>query len=104
MGITLLERVLLEVYSWEELSKHLDKKKITTCSGTRTSSGDGVPVVFWREGYYWTKPTKEEFESLLSDGIISASISDKQYIKEFCIDWRNGLDAIIEDGRCRVVV
>lgn len=45
-GITLLERLLLEILYFSETKKHLDTDNWTLCSGSRNSDG-GVPNVFW---------------------------------------------------------
>jgi len=45
-GITLLERLLLEVLYFDNTSGHLDINDITLCSGSRDSGGN-APVVFW---------------------------------------------------------
>lgn len=49
-GITLLERLLLEVLYFSETKKHLDIDNRTLCSGSR-NSGDGAPEVFWSCDY-----------------------------------------------------
>ena len=48
-GITLLERLLLELKHFEETGKHLDKSSYTLCDGSRYSDG-GVPYVHWFDG------------------------------------------------------
>ena len=45
-GITLLERLLLELKYFRETGKHLDIRNITLCSGSRRSDGN-VPHVYW---------------------------------------------------------
>ncbi len=45
-GITLMERLILELKHFEETGKHLDVDKITLCVGSRDSDG-GVPSVNW---------------------------------------------------------
>ena len=55
-GITLLERLLLELMFFEESGKHLDAETWTLCSGSRHTVGGYVPHVWW--GYdglrvYW---------------------------------------------------
>ena len=59
-GITLLERLLLELGYFLATGVHLDVENITLCSGSRYSDDD-VPLVFWhadnRELYvYWYNP------------------------------------------------
>jgi hypothetical protein len=49
-GITLLERLLLELAYFLTTGKHLDVKKVTLCSGSRRSDGR-VPGVFWNSDY-----------------------------------------------------
>jgi hypothetical protein len=46
-GITLLERLLLELKYYKEVRKHLDMETITLCAGSRDSDGS-VPRVLWR--------------------------------------------------------
>ena len=49
-GITLRERLLLELfYEWKNLGQHLDLKNWTLCAGSRGSGGN-VPHVFWYGG------------------------------------------------------
>jgi hypothetical protein len=48
-GITLMERLILELKHFEETGKHLDVNKVTLCSGSRNSDG-GVPSVDWCGG------------------------------------------------------
>jgi hypothetical protein len=45
-GVTLLERLLLELAYFEETGCHLDIESWTLCSGSRYSDG-GVPGVYW---------------------------------------------------------
>lgn len=46
IGMTLLERMTLELKYFTETGKHLDIKELTFCSGSRNSDG-GVPCVCW---------------------------------------------------------
>jgi len=60
-GITLLERLLLELGYFMTTGNHLDVENITLCSGSRDSDGD-VPCVYWstvdRKVYvYWCGPS-----------------------------------------------
>src|ERR1035437_961404 len=48
-GITLRERVLMEIQYFKETGKHLDVENVTLCSGSR-GSGGGVPRVNWDAG------------------------------------------------------
>lgn len=48
-GITLEERLLLEIQYLKETGKHLDIDNLTLCAGSRSSDG-GVPYVCWRGG------------------------------------------------------
>ncbi|MCC6290980.1 hypothetical protein IT398_02855 [Candidatus Nomurabacteria bacterium] len=45
-GITLLERMLWELFYFKETGKHLDIKNVTLCSGSRHSDGL-VPHAYW---------------------------------------------------------
>ena len=49
-GITLLERLLLELGYFMATGEHLDVENITLCSGSRYSDGD-VPYVCWGAGF-----------------------------------------------------
>lgn len=60
LGITLLERLVLELfYFWKSRGKHLDLKNVTLCNGSRCSGGD-VPGVYWYSGdelgVHWYNP------------------------------------------------
>lgn len=48
-GITLRERMLLEIDYFDRTNNHLDVKGITFCSGSRDSDGS-VPSVDWSSG------------------------------------------------------
>lgn len=48
-GITLLERLVLELKYFEKTGEHLDKNNYTLCSGSRYSVG-GIPCVYWCDG------------------------------------------------------
>ncbi len=48
-GITLRERLLMEIQYFKETGNHLDIKGWTICSGSRYSDGD-VPYVCWYPG------------------------------------------------------
>lgn len=48
-GITLLERLVYELKYWKETGKHLDRKNLTLCSGSRYRDG-GVPGADWSAG------------------------------------------------------
>lgn len=53
-GITLRERLLMEIQYFKETGNHLDVDNVTLCSGSRDSGGD-VPSVYWdsaRRGVY----------------------------------------------------
>ena len=57
-GITLEERLLMELKYFKETGNHLDIKSWTLCSGSRCSGG-GVPYVGWdsgRLGVDWCRP------------------------------------------------
>lgn len=56
-GITLLERLLLELKYFRETCKHLDTQNVTLCSGSRFAGGY-VPYAYWlgswfRVGWYY---------------------------------------------------
>jgi hypothetical protein len=48
-GITLMDRLVLELKHFEETGNHLNVDNITLFSGSRNSGG-GVPNVFWDDG------------------------------------------------------
>lgn len=48
-GITLRERLIMELQYFEETGQHLDVDNVTLCSGSRDSGG-GVPRVRWGRG------------------------------------------------------
>ena len=50
-GITLLERILLELQYFKATSKHLDIENWTLCSGSRCSDGR-VPCAYWCDGLF----------------------------------------------------
>lgn len=57
-GITLEERMLLEVMYFEQTGEHLDIQNITFCAGSLYSDGD-IPIVHWFGGkmrVYWYNP------------------------------------------------
>jgi len=49
-GITLEERLALELVYFEKYGKHLDDENITLCTGSRNSGGS-VPRVDWRRSH-----------------------------------------------------
>lgn len=51
-GITLLERLLLELAYFLTTGKHLDENSVTLCSGSRCSGGR-VPFVRWYSDNLW---------------------------------------------------
>jgi len=56
--ITLAERMMLELYKFRTVQKHLDKYNRTLCSGSRDSDGF-VPFADWGGGgfdVYWCRP------------------------------------------------
>ena len=60
-GITLLERLLYELFYFWKTKKHLDIKNVTLCSGSRLSDGN-VPRVDWHAGgrevyVFWYRPS-----------------------------------------------
>ncbi len=50
-GITLLERLLLELKYFRETGKHLDPQSVTLCSGSRYAGGR-VPGADWDDGLF----------------------------------------------------
>ncbi len=50
-GITLLERILLELQYFKETGLHLDIQNVTLCSGSRYSGGN-VPTADWSGGKF----------------------------------------------------
>jgi hypothetical protein len=50
VGITLRERLLMEIQYFDKTGYHLDIESITLCSGSRDSGGD-VPSVYWSPAY-----------------------------------------------------
>ncbi|PKM91614.1 hypothetical protein CVU82_00155 [Candidatus Falkowbacteria bacterium HGW-Falkowbacteria-1] len=50
-GITLFERLLLEVLYYNETKEHLDVESLTLCSGSRHFDDRHVPRVGWGFGY-----------------------------------------------------
>ncbi|MDD5043861.1 MAG: hypothetical protein PHD51_04380 [Patescibacteria group bacterium] len=57
-GITLTERILLEIVYFKVMGGHLDKGNVTLCAGSRGSDG-GVPYAYWSDdgfGVYWYDP------------------------------------------------
>lgn len=74
-GITLLERLVLELfYFWKTRGKHLDLKNITLCAGSRNSDG-GVPYVRLNSdgevGVSWCYPS-ESSDHLRTRSVVSA--------------------------------
>jgi len=49
IGITVLERIILEIKYFLETGNHLDIKGVTFCSGSRYSDGS-VPCALWSDG------------------------------------------------------
>ncbi len=52
VGMTLLERMILELKYFKETGQHLDIKGGTLCTGSRTTNGH-VPRVRWHPGGQW---------------------------------------------------
>ena len=50
-GITLLERILMELEYFGRTGQHLDIQNVTLCSGSRNSDGF-VPCAYWRGGRF----------------------------------------------------
>lgn len=73
-GITLMERLLLEVLYFDRTKKHLDISNWTLCSGSR-SSGGSVPHVHWDSSddglvVFWCYPDGSD-SSLRSRTVVS---------------------------------
>ncbi|PCI30239.1 hypothetical protein COB55_00460 [Candidatus Wolfebacteria bacterium] len=71
-GITLLERMLLELKYFRETGKHLDIENITLCSGSRFPD-DRVPGASWRDGGFgvcWFC-SADRFSRLRSRAVVS---------------------------------
>ena len=73
-GITLLERLLLELNHFYTTSEHLDIKNITLCTGSRDADGF-VPCVYWFGGdkmyVFWCNPSNA-LVNLRSREVVSA--------------------------------
>ena len=73
-GITLLERLILELfYFWKSRGQHLDLKNITLCAGSRLSDGS-VPGVRWNGGKLyvdWYNPGNQ-LDDLRTRSVVSA--------------------------------
>ena len=66
-GITLEERLLLELFYHWRTNKHLDINNVTLCTGSRDSGG-GVPRVGWDVGkmdvrYYYSGHSLDSLRS-----------------------------------------
>ena len=73
-GITLLERLVLELQYFKETGKHLDIENVTLCSGSRYSDGS-VPYVGWYSSdskmhVVWFLPDSR-YSYLRSRGVVS---------------------------------
>lgn len=71
-GITLLERLVLELKYHYETGEHLDMENITLCSGSRYSGGV-VPYVYWHDGRLhvrWLHPYRAD-GNLRSRAVVS---------------------------------
>lgn len=63
-GITLEERLLMELKCFKETGQHLDLENITLCTGSRYPDGC-VPSVYWygmdgRMSVYWCRPVDRD--------------------------------------------
>ncbi|MFA4871675.1 MAG: hypothetical protein WC610_01245 [Patescibacteria group bacterium] len=64
-GITLMERLVLELECFSETGKHLDVKNLTLCAGSRYAGGD-VPSAYWHNGRFhvdYSRPSGAHFGS-----------------------------------------
>jgi hypothetical protein len=50
-GITLRERLLMEIQHFDETGEHLDLKNVTLCSGSRDRASGNVPYVHFSRGF-----------------------------------------------------
>ena len=76
-GLTVLERLLLELAYYLASDAHLDVTTVTLCSGSRRSDGN-VPYVYWysnnRKVYVgWCAPDYR-FDSLRARAAVSVSL------------------------------
>jgi len=74
-GITLLERLLLELMYFTQTGKHLDLENVTLCAGSRGSYGS-VPSVDWDSGddglrVHWYSPG-DSHDGLLTREVVSS--------------------------------
>ncbi|MDP3727241.1 MAG: hypothetical protein Q8R35_01225 [bacterium] len=73
-GVTLLERILLELWYFWKTGNHLDVQNVTLCSGSRDADGD-VPCTRWhgefRIGSVWCDPAYRT-RDLRSRPVVSA--------------------------------
>lgn len=73
-GITLLERLLLELGYFLATGNHLDIENITLCTGSRYSGGS-VPSVYWSAGNRWVFVywylVSYSFDSLRARAVVS---------------------------------
>jgi hypothetical protein len=70
IGITILERIILEIKHFSETGKHLDIKGVTFCSGSHNSGG-GVPYAFWHDGEFRVRWCRLDY-SFSDGGVLSA--------------------------------
>lgn len=71
-GITLRERILLELAYFQETGNHLDVKGWTLCSGSRHSGGS-VPGADWDDGKF--RISWYNLDSSYSDGGIRSAVT-----------------------------
>lgn len=71
-GITLPERLILELMHWSEHGKHLDLQNVTLCDGSR-GSGGRVPYVYWYDDklYVDWRCSDDHYDNLRSRQAVS---------------------------------
>lgn len=103
-GITLRERLLMEIKHFTETGQHLDVENVTLCSGSRYSGGL-VPSVNWGAGYRrlyvsWYHPTDRPADLRSRAAVIPStlkplSLSSKMSMEEAFKDM-DGRIAVLE--------
>jgi len=88
-GITLRERLIMELQYFEETGKHLDVDNVTLCSGSRFSGG-GVPSVGWsadaRRVYVDWDSVSDSHSGLRARAVVSLNPDSSAILEPFAID------------------
>jgi hypothetical protein len=76
-GVTLLERLLLEIFYFNSKNDYLESKTMTLCSGSRYLINN-VPSVFYNEKIkklcvYWALSVESSYEELRSRSVVFCS-------------------------------